>query len=40
VLRLRFAQGGFAVVDHSRLMASFNEGARDMLGKTNFIFDD
>ena len=38
--RLRFPQGGFAIVDQSRLMASFSEGARDMLGKANFIFDD
>jgi len=27
-------------VDHDRLMASFSEGARNMLGKANFIFDD
>ena len=27
-------------MDHDRLMASFSEGARDMLRKANFIFDD
>jgi hypothetical protein len=29
-----------SVVNHHRLMASFSESARDMLGKANFIFDD
>jgi hypothetical protein len=39
-LQVRFSQGGLTVVDHDRLMASFSEGARDMLGKANFIFDN
>ena len=39
-LQLRFPQGGLTVVDDDRLMASFSEGASDMLRKANFIFDD
>jgi hypothetical protein len=40
LLRLRLSQRGFAVVDDGRLMASFSEGARDMLRKANFVFDN
>jgi hypothetical protein len=40
LLRLRFAQGGFAVMQHSWFVASFSQSARDMVGKANFIFDD
>jgi hypothetical protein len=39
-LQVGFSQGGFTVMDHDRLMANFSEGAADMLGKANFIFDD
>jgi hypothetical protein len=39
-LQVRFPQGGLTIVDHDRLVARFSEGAADMLGKSNFIFDD
>jgi hypothetical protein len=37
---LRFAQGSFAVVGNSQLMASLGEGAKDMPCKANFVFDN